>query len=419
MQTTILTEKCRSNSIPTTSVELAQLRALIQDTRNALKTCTDEKTHAQLEQILRFQESLLSPIRTLPPEILYEIFKFLVTSINFTPFKLQGSVFTLTWVCFWWRNCALSHTTLWSSYTVGAAYLWDRNLSVDWLLKECLSRSGNYSPLNITIMTSGEPFDTEIWTPLLDHTKRWRNLRLVPLNLSALLYLRNELEVRQEDHDGLTTTYFPYLEKLTLIIPNVLDMDELPIIPLHDLFSTCPSLHTLRMSHLRVSDILDFSHLTALRIDECYQGRFFATLLAKCPLLQTFTVGRFISGNDPTPTTSYILRISHTNLTTLNLTWYDKNCAIGFWQYVSLPKLACLLVSVKGYQAFEANSRPDPLRELKKMILESKCSLVKIHLGRSLPYDAIVSFFEGLDIIWGEGNVVVNSVVYNRDAILV
>ncbi|KIK59274.1 hypothetical protein GYMLUDRAFT_44644 [Collybiopsis luxurians FD-317 M1] len=337
--------------------------------------------------------------------------------MHFTFDKLQGSVFTLTWVCAWWRNHTLSQSILWSSYTVGESFQSlprYRNPDVELFLKECIFRSGNHELMNVAVIRGGEIF-TKIWSPLLGHTNRWRDLKLIPFYLSDLSNILHDLKNRQEYREGRATTYFPHLECLTLLVPEIIHIDQLPSIPLHNLFSTCPSLHTLRISHLRVSDNLDFSHLTALNIYAYYQGRFFAVLLAKCPHLKTCRMDRFIIGDDPTPATSYIPQISHNSLTTLNLTWYDKNCTIGFWRYVILPKLTCLFVSIKGHQMFEADGQPEPLGELKKMIVESKCSLMRVRLGRSLPYDAVVSFFDGLDINFGDENVIVNGVIYDPD----
>ncbi|KIK59272.1 hypothetical protein GYMLUDRAFT_44643 [Collybiopsis luxurians FD-317 M1] len=428
-----LTEKCRSNYIPATAVELAQLKSSVQSTRSALETCTDDDTRSrtQLSKILQLQESLLSPIRTLPPEILSEIFSHFIKPLNFAFSKVQASVFTLTWVCCWWRNHAISQTKLWSSYIIGG--LWDSNPNVDWLLKECISRSGTHGPLNVAIMARDKSFDTELWAPLLEHTMRWRSLRLITVDLSALHYFLHVLENSQEDHSEgedlktttTTTTHFPRLENLTLAMPIPANIDQLPHIPLSNLFSACPSIHALRIPYLRSSDILNFTHLTSLYIDECYQGGLFATLLAECPLLRTCTVGRFITASHLTqPSSSAPIPIprnktvTHTNLTTLHLTWFDKNCTVGFFQHVMLPKLTSLLVSINGYQIFKTVNRPDPLVELKTMIIESKCTLRKVHLGKSIPRNAVISFFEGLDIVWGgagNGNVVVNGAVYERN----
>ncbi|KAE9398435.1 hypothetical protein BT96DRAFT_1020094 [Gymnopus androsaceus JB14] len=64
--------RSRSNFIPNSAVERSQLRTLIEETRRNIQKFEDAQ-RVQLAKILEFQESLLSPIRTLPPEIINEV----------------------------------------------------------------------------------------------------------------------------------------------------------------------------------------------------------------------------------------------------------------------------------------------------------------------------------------------------------
>ncbi|KAE9385515.1 hypothetical protein BT96DRAFT_1006968 [Gymnopus androsaceus JB14] len=55
--------------IPNSTLDRSQLRVLIAETRRNIEKCDLKDTRrVQLAKILEFQESLLSPIRTLPPE---------------------------------------------------------------------------------------------------------------------------------------------------------------------------------------------------------------------------------------------------------------------------------------------------------------------------------------------------------------
>ena len=71
------------------------------------------------------RNSLLSPIRKIPSEVLIEIFNDVAEPITFTgehSGKLSSPVFPLTWVCAWWRSLVISESQLWSSFKIRCSY---------------------------------------------------------------------------------------------------------------------------------------------------------------------------------------------------------------------------------------------------------------------------------------------------------
>ncbi|KAE9398026.1 hypothetical protein BT96DRAFT_995213 [Gymnopus androsaceus JB14] len=120
-----LLAECRLNRAPQSPLEREYL---LDETRQVAQRYLADigtvESREQLLKILHSQHSLLSPIRKLPPEIVTEIFCFIVAEnplefgttphYQLKPRVRDADVLTLTWVCFWWRSLALSRPSLWS-----------------------------------------------------------------------------------------------------------------------------------------------------------------------------------------------------------------------------------------------------------------------------------------------------------------
>ncbi|KAF5371927.1 hypothetical protein D9757_011480 [Collybiopsis confluens] len=391
--------QCRSNTIPLSTLQVAQLKASIHSARAALEACGDDQTHSrhELARILEFQNSLLAPIRKIPPEILSYIFMFVATPIYctrpnyYTSPKLQSLVFRLTWTCSWWRCHVVAEPALWSSFKIDCdvpfrSYTADQRAFV----RECVARSGDHTSLHWNFRNVR---NIRSWSYLLRHAKRLETLHCESWNLQML---HDELRrlfkrLHKKASEDSAEIFFPRLEHLSLAIPGVSDMQSLANIgPMDDLFAKCPSLHTLSINLLRETDPIDLSHLTDLRIGSYYMGRSFSALLSKCPMLQTFTVDRFVADPDLfSRSSSYIPPLMHhTNLTALKITWFDRHCVPGFWKCVRLPNLTFLRVSVKGFRTSGDGELQGLLRELREMVLTSQ----------SMPSDTLESFLKELNV---------------------
>ncbi|KAF9061310.1 hypothetical protein BDP27DRAFT_1452336, partial [Rhodocollybia butyracea] len=61
-------------------------------------------------------------------------------------------IFKLTWICFWWRDEALSNSTFWSRIVIKDGP--PPTTEVTAFLNECILRSGASMPLSIVISIS-------------------------------------------------------------------------------------------------------------------------------------------------------------------------------------------------------------------------------------------------------------------------
>ncbi|KAF9065170.1 hypothetical protein BDP27DRAFT_1332393 [Rhodocollybia butyracea] len=390
--------KIRSNDIPSSSDEKDELHARIVRARNDLDSCTEDTICAHILKTLELQESLLAPIRTLPSEILHEIFQLVVrTSLktglkvgiryasgNQKSRKLSGTAFLFTWVCICWRNEAISQPALWSCIDVQFRYINLQHHSFEALelLKECILRSGSYAPMDVRIgldysnHQAISPACLDILEMLLGRADRWRTLRLNAFGRSN--FPRQIIDLFDAKHARAPSVpLFPLLEDLELTLRRYKPPSLAPM------FHYFPPLRSLDIPSLFESDTLNFDVLWKLRVG-VYNGHSLAGLLRRCPSLKYLKVSRFASQHRSTWTTSSINTqvISHPLLSRLEVGNIDKNFRYGAWSFVCLPSLTQLDVSVNSEE--EDLEAPvelrAPLIELKEMIQRSKCTLEKVNL---------------------------------------
>ncbi|KAL0957005.1 hypothetical protein HGRIS_003105 [Hohenbuehelia grisea] len=132
--------------------------------------------HTQLADYHRTAASLLAPARTLPTEILEKIFVHCADpSTILEPWR--PGVWTLRKVCSRWRYIVDSTPQLWSSIQVGSmSSSRDRLGVVPKILPFILRRSGQH-PLDVTLANDEDR--SIVFTLLVTHAARWRELRLV------------------------------------------------------------------------------------------------------------------------------------------------------------------------------------------------------------------------------------------------
>lgn len=100
--------------------ELLSLQTEIRQAKEALASL--EQKQESMKSLLMHQESLLSPIRRIPPEILGQIFlelRGLSDPICFGDEALENvGLWSLLHVCRFWREVALSYSELWSEFNI-------------------------------------------------------------------------------------------------------------------------------------------------------------------------------------------------------------------------------------------------------------------------------------------------------------
>ncbi|KAF9065175.1 hypothetical protein BDP27DRAFT_1450379 [Rhodocollybia butyracea] len=397
--------KVRSNDIPGSSGEKAELHAYVVRACKDFDSCAEDTTRTHISKTLELQESLLAPIRILPSEILYEIFQLVVRTSSRPGFepgiryvapkncmgngKLCGTDFLFTWVCVWWRNEAPSQPAFWSCIDVRFRHR-DPHPSFEMLefLKQCISRTGSYAPMNIRIDLDYSnnqtiaPARLRVLETLLERADRWRTLTLNAYGrLDFSLQIINLFDANHARAPSVPL--FPALEDLMLTLRRC----DPP--SLERMFHYFPPLQSLDTSALFETDTVNFELLLKLRV-RVYTGHSLAGLLRKCPSLKYLKVSCFTSQHRSTLATSFIDTnvISHPLLSRIEM-GSVRNIHLGAWSFVCLPSLTQLDVSLYATipereleEIFELGT---PLTELREMIERSRCTLEKVNLNIDPP----------------------------------
>ncbi|KAF9068797.1 hypothetical protein BDP27DRAFT_1363866 [Rhodocollybia butyracea] len=355
--------KSRHNDIPDSPVARDRLHALIAQTRSDLQTCSDSTIRSQISRVLELQESLLAPIRTLPSDVLTQIFQSVlaltldpgILHSSWSGHKLSGRIFPLTWACFWWRDAALSCSAFWSTITVhydssDAAPI----PQVSAFLTECILRSGVSVPMSTSIDLQGVESPPAVITMLVARAHRWRQAKLI-FGPGSLQMIGNLFSFKP------SPTKFPLLEDL------VFECDGLDSIQ-NAILECRPPLQKLKLTKLSESyiDVIASRHLKALEV-RSYSGVSLAKLLHMCPHLESLHLKSFISTGKPDDN-----QIPHqSSLVSLEI---RGGVSDGAWKCVTLPKLTELSVrlpSLFSWEEADSVFTRATLSELKEVLMRS------------------------------------------------
>ncbi|KAF9060359.1 hypothetical protein BDP27DRAFT_1326611 [Rhodocollybia butyracea] len=411
--------KSRHNDIPDSPVARDRLRALIAQARSDLQTCLiGSTTWRQVSRVLELQESLLAPIRTLPSEVLTEIFQAVLETSSKPGIayssqestKLSGRIFLLTWICFWWRDEALSCHTLWSRIMVNDYSKALPTSTVTPFLTECILRSGVSVPLSIEIsLLRYENTLPAVITMLVARAHRWTQAALTfsfPPQIDILFPFKP------------SSTHFPLLEDLSVRSYHYRTTGRVP----NPILESHPPLQKLELCDLSESytDVIKSQNLKILKVG-CYSGVSLARLLYIFPCLEFLTLQSFkFEGNSG----AYQVTCQ-SSILTLDIGGDRSNedkVENGAWTGVTLPTLTKLDVTLPDlidHHHWEAAYEADTsLSELKEVVKRSKCALQRVNLIMyAEQYERLVQpqlilqtadkFFEGLPVK-AEGSFVEN-----------
>lgn len=359
-----------------------------------LENCTDETIALQL---LQSQETFqLSPFEKVPTEIM--IFIFILATADGRGaicFNLSGegknvqctgAIFSLTWVCFEWRDIILSTPSFWTSYQFRELEVHSNIEAYTPMinrLNELLLRSGTAAPLCLHLEFGyrmvGRTYP--VLDALIEHTSRWKEVILEFWGSSR----------PASNHIRAQTTSFPNLEFLHI---SSLGRYVFELGSFGEAFGDCPRLHHLEITSFHPREPFDLQHLTTLDVGVCI-GASFALLLQRCPVLETFRL--FRPKPDPVPDSPGMVPIlstvHHPHLKHLTVEHLDYQSSMTFWRDVSLPNLN--KVRAKIYVSNEDQSRFD---ELKQMLVDSQCVLEQLDLFwyRNHPRNSVESLVEGI-----------------------
>ncbi|KAF9074109.1 hypothetical protein BDP27DRAFT_1476778 [Rhodocollybia butyracea] len=382
--------RCRSDDAPISSRDIFNLNCLIFKTcwQRLLCSFTAANEFHQLSTLLQYQESLLSPIRRLPPELLTKIFTFIVeenpmTFGDYSP-GTRLNALRISHVCCWWHTLVVSQPSLWSFIRVDI-----RNIPTKgsvFFRKDVIPRS-EFAALSITLEFSHHNSINLVARDILNdlgaQANRWKHLKLLVSSPDGMRQLDNLIPGRALTHPRDTAgniSPLPLLESLTIISINSLSPADA------ESFNCCPRLRELHITGSSVNasngtfhflNAIDSRNLIILDIKAALDCPI-VDLLRACPLLQTLTVGALRGTGAPLPECFF-----HTHLTTLNLCCIDEHFPKDVWQSVRLPSLAYLDVVMRakevkptGLAVFKVHLKPT-LDALMNMLICSGCRLQK------------------------------------------
>jgi hypothetical protein len=237
----------------------------------------------KLEASLDEYRSLAGPIRTIPPEILSEIFSHCLVD-DTEIIDVAKAPLLLTFACSRWRTVAISTPRLWSSVHVKRGVV-SMEMLQTWLL-----RSSNF-PLTLAVdATYLEDYAVCLCIEtLIPHCRRWQDVKLIlpgPL-LSMLDAVAGSVPLLQKVHIGTTESMIPSLDAFE-VAPMLCDVT----------FAKNPPPMSLRLPWLQLKrcDMLvagDWPYviqrspdLVHCRLD-CKGSKSLTTVLPETPILQT------------------------------------------------------------------------------------------------------------------------------------
>jgi len=174
----------RTTVIPS-DTESRQIRDIISRSEIEIKRLEKDIARAQamVDELHREQneiqkswevhQSLLSPARRLPPELLAEIFRYCLPEDQFIkPAPFQAPLL-ICQICATWRSVAISTPQLWSALQISC-----RNATgnVAPMMDLWLSRSANY-PLSISIAES-DAIGPAVFDVFIRYSFRWQHIQL-------------------------------------------------------------------------------------------------------------------------------------------------------------------------------------------------------------------------------------------------
>ncbi|PBK61401.1 hypothetical protein ARMSODRAFT_1025720 [Armillaria solidipes] len=341
---------------------------------------------------LRRKQSLLSPIRRLPSDMLLHIFSLAADDIELC---LSSPPFIFRSVCYTWRVLVLSSPTLWSKVNITMPKLsWDTskayNMRTRTPLHTAFCLSGN-CPLNMSIKDSGITHETlvsmtECIAPTSD---RWKSLRLHVQNSAGILRLSN------------ISGRLPLLESLDFTFynpPPRKHFDE----ALSRLFCSVPLLRTVRISGGVFCELsLPLHQLTSIHLDLEHQQSgtsLFYDCISRGKKLHSLTFyTRPYNPPDMQPLSEPLPEITRPNIRRLSLK-YDIPQSL---KYCTFPQMEQLTLFT-GFE--ERESAPiisaDELAVVSECLKRSTNRLRSFAVYRPMPFPAFnriaVRFFTSL-----------------------
>ncbi|KAF7358439.1 F-box domain-containing protein [Mycena venus] len=209
--------------------QIGVLEALVPQLQAALAQLVRRRDEAAMN--VRRHQSVISPIRLMPPELICEIFTLTVesrTGFFYPPWQL-GQISQS------WRHLALSYPSLWSYITITTTYVSSylpytvspsKFTRLLLQIETQLLRSAN-APLDIDWSNANSDMEPRLLELLFPHCSRWRSLRLrgpgslmfQPFSLHWLRPLDGRLSKLEKLH--VMDFYIVYMPDIFPTVPNL------------------------------------------------------------------------------------------------------------------------------------------------------------------------------------------------------
>ncbi|KAE9403841.1 hypothetical protein BT96DRAFT_1016686 [Gymnopus androsaceus JB14] len=328
----LILEKLRWESGPASIPNLEEIKAL-ESRRQSLRVYMDQA------------QSLLSPCRKVPDEILQRIFDDCCGMNHFGPATIHSAItdlpaLALSGVCLRWRRNGLSTPSIWSRISLACQWMANGEEDKGFLstLNIFLNRAQQY-PLTITVDSDEDPG----LTLLCNHTHRW-------CSFSYRLESHSFHKLILDPARSLGSRDFPLLEEL-----NMVDMNEQD---LNLLAHTAPKLKklsaTISGAELFQAEIPLFTQLSHLEVYELFAHELQTLMdsnhhLVSLTIQETLTVDGSLNDD-----------LCHTpcrtieTLTLLHEPEAWKDCSVLL--YLTLPSLK--VIHLEWNDLHEAGGRP-------------------------------------------------------------
>ena len=306
-----LTESLKAplNELREIDIEIQRLRELVENLKIKRRS---------IQEIVDDHNTILSPIRRLPLDVLHEIFFYCLPTHRNPIMKASEAPVLLTRICSSWRAIALSSPRIWSKIHIpltgdpsfspeygmvrDEAILNTRHqLFTGVLQRRCdvvrrwLSRSGT-CPLSISITHPGSILDTptpeekEMFSILLSLADRWSDVDIsLPGNLHHTLQA------------NIQPSMFPSLNSLKVNVTREVHLNHIQRPPIELLAAPGLRRITIRATETMTlhSDLLlrlVWNRLTHITFDSSITDAYFLFLLKRCPNL---VFGHFVISAPP------------------------------------------------------------------------------------------------------------------------
>lgn len=370
-----LAERLRRNAYPTSTIEQNQLLEIVSRAQTEVQNLYAEKARCDaemgqlairtvvlnnqsgdIERCIRMSESLLSPFRRLPAEVLVQIFTHFCEE-NRIGLDSDIPGFTIAGVCAHWRAIVLSTRVVWSSMNVDLDSSRPTSKNKAAVIGLLLKRSGEY-PLTITLNGAHSSKKSRVISLLNKHSHRWKSLAL---------YI----------HEARLRTYMGHQIKGKLGQLEHLDLPTIRDDPM-DMFEIAPRLRSLvarsLVSNIRVP--LDQLVVITIGFPKISEVR---NILSVCPRLENLTL---LAAWDGLELDEHVHVTATSNLTELSFGIDEGRDWEAMKQLLDIMTLPCLATLI--FRHHEMSLADDfwvedwPTRQFSTFLARSGCTITSL-----------------------------------------